>query len=143
MEFKGVNLYHENHMNTLHKHDEHVKRINKDIISIGKDNFHSSLEEIINHIDEYVGKEITIEGLVYNDSKYENKFIVTSIDMNCCIVDSTYLGILCDYKGINIETGITALVKGKIEKVKITSNYGKDIWIPMIKVSDVITINSD
>ncbi|MGL4740988.1 MAG: TIGR03943 family putative permease subunit [Sarcina sp.] len=77
-----------------------------------------------------------IEGIYYAIDKEDN-FIITMLDMNCCIADSEYVGIYCegikpieDYK---FESGDKIKVRGVIEnfeednkeliKIKVNSIY--------------------
>lgn len=136
LEFKEVNLYHELHSNSSHNEEHHIHCIDDERIVINNDNFHERLEELIHHVDEYVGKEVEITGIVYNDSKYEDKFIVTNLDMNCCIVDSSYLGVLCK-DNIKLENGTEVTVQGKISKVNIEDIRGNKIVVPLIEVSNI------
>lgn len=140
LEFKEVNLYHGSHTNSAHKNIHHVNCINDNNIILDNNNFHEVLEEVILHIDEYLGKDIEIQGVVYNDKKYKGNFIVTSLDMNCCIVDSTYLGILCEANSVTLENGKEVRVQGKLSKTEITDNKNNKIYVPLIEVSNIIEI---
>lgn len=138
LEFKEVNLYHELHANNSHEESHHIHCIDGDVITVNNDNFHERLEELIHHVDEYVGKEIEITGVVYNDSKYNDKLILTNLDMNCCIVDSSYLGVLCENDNIRLENGTEITVHGKINKTSIKDNNGNVIWVPLIEGTKII-----
>ncbi|MGL5245255.1 MAG: TIGR03943 family putative permease subunit [Sarcina sp.] len=136
LNFKGVQLYHNNHKNKSHLKDTHYDSNNKEILKLTSDNFHENLELILHKIDSFIGEEIYAEGIIYIDSNYENKFILTEIDMNCCIVDASYLGILCDIKNeeAKIEVGTSVKVIGKLDKYKIKDKNDNGIWVPLIHV---------
>lgn len=139
LEFKGVKLYHDSHSNPKHNHEEHVHYIDEENIIISNENFHEAMEELTAHINEYIGREIEINGVAYIDKKYEGKVIVTSIQLNCCIVDSNYIGILCDYNKDDIENGQPINVKGVINKTHIKNDNNDTIIIPIVEVNKIVT----
>lgn len=140
LEFKDVKLYHGFHSKNSHEHSHQMNCINNEKIILDDGNFHEMLEEVLSHIDEYIGKDIEIQGIAYNDKKYEGKFIITSLEINCCIVDSTYLGVLCKENNFTLENGQKIRVTGKIDKTKIRDNMNNDIWVPLIEVSNLIEV---
>ncbi|MGL4654926.1 MAG: TIGR03943 family putative permease subunit [Sarcina sp.] len=133
---KGVKLYH-----SEHNHGEKHNHTHTDIESDGKviineANFHDGIEEIIGHKDKYIGKEIEIEGTYFKDKKYPSSFIITQLNMNCCIADSEYLGILCEknnLEGINLGIGDKIKVVGKI-----SSFQDKEKQLVKIDVLEII-----
>lgn len=138
LEFKEVNLYHELHSNDLHNESHHINCIDENSLIINNDNFHERLEELIHHVDEYVGKNVEISGIVYNDSKHKDNFIITNLQMNCCIVDSSYLGVLCEKNNLKLENGEAITVSGVVNKVSIKDRNDNIIWVPMIEVNKIV-----
>lgn len=136
LSLKGVKLYHDKHkeseINHIHTH-EHLNR--EDSLVFTDKNFHSSVEELIAHLEDFVGKEISIEGLLYVSELYEEEeFAITQIDMTCCLVDSVYLGVLCKGDLPDLKSGSQIKVKGLVERKKIKNNFGEEIEIPFINV---------
>ncbi|MDU4830347.1 MAG: hypothetical protein E6X64_11850, partial [Clostridium perfringens] len=83
----------------------------------------------------FVGKEISIEGLLYVSELYEKEeFAITQIDMTCCIADSVYLGVLCKGDLPDLKNGSEIKVKGLVESKKIKNSAGEEIEIPFINV---------
>ena len=120
LNLKGVKLYHDRHKESEHNHLH---------------SFHSSLEELILHLEDFVGKEISIEGLLYVSELYEKEeFAITQIDMTCCIADSVYLGVLCKGDLPDLKNGSEIKVKGLVESKKIKNSAGEEIEIPFINV---------
>lgn len=120
---KGVKLYHSEHSHGEKHNHAHTNLGSEGKIVINDANFHDGIEEITVHQNKYVGKDIEIEGTYYNNEKYSKGFIITQLNMNCCIADSEYLGILCekdDLEGINLEVGDKIKVIGKM------SNFQED-----------------
>lgn len=119
LEAKGVKLYHNSHNNDEHHGHHHTEiEIIDNIIKIPYGNFHSSVEELFSHKEKYMGKIIEIEGIYY-DLSQEDSFIITMLDMNCCIADSEYVGVYCEkIKAIDdyrFESGDKIKVRGIIE----------------------------
>ena len=136
LNLKGVKFYHENHEIHKHKHYKANYDLNElEALVLSERNFHDSIEELIVHLDGLIGKEISIEGLFYKSNNYEkNEFAITQIEMNCCIVDSTYLGILCSGDVPNINNGEMVKVKGIIQSKIIKDSSGNEVKIPYINV---------
>lgn len=136
LNMKGVKLYHSEHKHGEYESHVHQKLSDNGELVVNSENFHNAIEEITAHMDKYIGKEIAIEGIYYNDEKYPNGFIITELNMNCCIADSDYLGILCSFNeidSINIKNAESIKVKGKI-----SSFYENDRKLIKIDVFEVI-----
>lgn len=115
LNIKGVQLYHAEHVHGDFDMHKHIELDDKDVIYIDSENFHNAVEELNRNIEKFIGKEIEIDGIYYNDNKYQNSFMITALNMNCCIADSKYLGILCDDIENNIiRNGDNIKIKGKI-----------------------------
>ena len=133
---KGVKLYHDRHKESEHNHLHSDEKLNSnEALVFTEKNFHSSLEELILHLEDFVGKEISIEGLLYVSELYEKEeFAITQIDMTCCIADSVYLGVLCKGDLPDLKNGSEIKVKGLVESKKIKNSAGEEIEIPFINV---------
>lgn len=142
LNLKGVKFYHENHEIQQHKHYKSNYDLNElEALVLSERNFHNSIEELIIHLDGLIGKEISIEGLFYKSNHYEkNEFAITQIEMNCCIVDSTYLGVLCSGDMPNINNGEEVKVKGIVQSKIIKDSSGKEVKIPYINIFYVDTL---
>lgn len=120
LDMKGVKLYHSEHKHGQHDTHMHGHINNEEEIHINSDNFHNAVEEMNAHIDNYKNKVIEVEGIYYKDKNYPDYFIITELNMNCCIADSQYIGILCDGRGFeDMENGDNIKVKGIISSDKI------------------------
>lgn len=128
---KGVTIEHRSHSHgSGHNHSLVMK---EDSIIVEKDNFHKSIEAINESLDSYIGKEIIIEGLLYNETVEVGDFIITEIDMNCCMVDSSFIGITCTGENYeNFKTGDYVKAKGILKYVE---HNGKNI--PTIEIEGV------
>ncbi|MGL5615934.1 MAG: TIGR03943 family putative permease subunit [Sarcina sp.] len=132
---KGVKIEHKTHNHGKgHSHDYLT---NNDIVIVGKSDFHKVVEAINEHSNEFENKKIIIEGLAYKELIELGDFVITQIDMNCCMGDSTFLGLTC-FGGISddIETGDYIKINGII---KIFEESNKRI--PVIEVDSVDKIN--
>lgn len=134
LEIKGVKLYQKEHRHLkADVHEDSNYNIGDNIV-ISSSNFHQSIDKISTDIDKHLGKEVEIEGIYYNDNKVPGSFIITQINMNCCIADSDYLGILCEYSGknLNFKTGEKIKIKGVIDDF-----YDGDKRLIKIKVNEI------
>ena len=97
--------------------DDKKLDIKDNVISVNPKNFVSSLDEILDNPDKYVGREIEITGFVYKDKTLkENEFIVGRFIMVCCAGDLQIAGLGCE--GTNLETypnDTWIKIKGKIK----------------------------
>lgn len=121
LRMKGVVVEHSGHNHVTghaHNHDKDIQMADDETIIVEKDNFHNAIEIINSHIENYIDKDIIIEGLLYNNDINTGDFVITQIDMNCCMVDSSFLGITCIGEvDSEIETGDYVKAKGKIKIV--------------------------
>lgn len=92
--------------------------IQNNTIQVNRQNFVFSLDEIIDNLDKYDGKEIEITGFVYRDkSLKESEFIIVRFMMVCCAADMQVAGIRCDSNNLGSYSNDTWVkVKGKIRK---------------------------
>jgi putative membrane protein len=82
---------------------EKTELSNLDIVDINDDNyfdwlitFFADYENL--NMDDYVGREIKLYGMVYKDEMFEeNQFLIGKYVMVCCSVDGQYTGFLCEY----------------------------------------------
>lgn len=132
---KGVKIEHRTHSHGKgHSHDYVT---NNDRIVVGENDFHKVVEAINEDIDEFENKEIVIEGLAYRELIELGDFIITQIDMNCCMGDSTFLGLTCLGEiSDDIQTGDYIKIKGTIKVIE--ENNKK---IPAIEVNSVEKIS--
>lgn len=136
LNLKGVKLYHERHEVSEHEHlHSHEDLETLESLVITEENFHNTVESLIVHLDDFIGKEISIEGLFYKSKDYEeSEFAITQIEMTCCIVDSNYLGILCKGDMPDLSNGKEVKVKGIVQSKIIKSYSGEEIKIPVINI---------
>ncbi|WP_459481605.1 TIGR03943 family putative permease subunit [Clostridium saccharoperbutylacetonicum] len=92
--------------------------IRNNIIEVNQRNFVFSIDEIIDNIDKYEGKEIEITGFVYRNKELkENEFILGRFMMVCCAADMQIAGLRCDNNNLESYSNNTWVkVKGKIKK---------------------------
>ncbi|MGL4989813.1 MAG: TIGR03943 family putative permease subunit [Sarcina sp.] len=115
LNIKGVQLYHGEHVHGNIDTHKHIDLDESKSIYINSENFHNAIEELNKNIEKFIGKEIEIEGVYYNDSKYQDSFIITTLNMNCCVADTKYLGVLCDaIESNSIKNGESIKIKGTI-----------------------------
>ncbi|MGL5575590.1 MAG: TIGR03943 family putative permease subunit [Sarcina sp.] len=136
---KGVKLFHSEH-NHGEKHNHAHTNLGDGRVIINDENFHDGIEEISAHQDKYIGKEIEIEGIYYEDKNYLDGFVITQLNMNCCIADSEYLGIVCKNNSLDkmtLEVGEKIKVIGKISSFQ---NNNKNVL--KIDVLEVIKNNN-
>lgn len=93
------------------------------IIEVNTDNFVSSIDKLIDNVDDYKDQEIEITGFVYkNASLKSNEFIVGRFVMACCAADLQVEGIKCDINGLNsYDSDTWVKLSGKIKTE--TVNY--------------------
>ncbi|SHK48920.1 putative membrane protein [Clostridium cavendishii DSM 21758] len=138
LEFKGVNLfpYYDDH-EVKEKHN-HETSIPSGIIELKDENFYCYLEDIQKNIDDYIGREVQVEGMVYaKKNMNNNSFIVTRLVMNCCAADSQYIGVTCTYYGGNVKTNTWVNIKGTVTKNTIKDSKGRDRVVPEVKVNSI------
>lgn len=89
------------------------------VIIIERDNYVSSLDEIMNNPEKYNGRKVEISGFVYKDSSAgSNEFILARYMMVCCAADLQIAGIKCredSENKIDIDTWVR--VNGTITNV--------------------------
>lgn len=133
---KGVVIEHKGHNHN--KNHNHKLSFERDNILINKENFHSSVEAILENTEDYKTMPITVEGLLYNEKVEVGDFFITQVDMNCCMADSKFLGITC-VGSINSEfkTGDYVRVKGTLN---VTEYKGEKI--PVIYINQLENFNN-
>lgn len=132
LKMRGVRLGHSQHVHSeLDAHGHNHFEISDSLV-VDDSNFHEFIEEISEHIDNNVGKTLEVSGIYYIDEKYKDSFIITQLNMNCCIADSEYLGILCEIpkEMRSFKIGDEIKVSGKISSF---DDNGKKI----IKLQDI------
>ncbi|MGL5820772.1 MAG: TIGR03943 family putative permease subunit [Sarcina sp.] len=142
LEAKGVKLYHasHNHNDIEHHGHSHTEiEVLDNIVKIPYQNFHSSVEELFSHKAKYIGKPLEIEGIYYAINETDD-FIITMLEMNCCIADSEYVGIYCD--GLNALDNYTFESGDKIKVRGVIENFEDDNKeLIKIKVNSVHPFN--
>lgn len=120
LSMRGVRLTHSEHGHSELDAHSHNHFELSDELAIDDSNFHEFVEEISQHIDDNIGKTIKVSGVYYMDKKYDDSFIITQLNMNCCIADSEYLGVLCEIPSNmgSFKVGEEIEVTGKINSFK-------------------------
>lgn len=110
---------------------EEIKENNKEIVQITDNYFIQQTNDIYVNSDEYIGRTIKIEGLIYTyeDSEGKTLYAVTRNTPGCCGNDGI-AGLDIRYNGTYPEKGTWVEVTGIIGKENIN---GEDL--PTIKVS--------
>ena len=113
---------------------KHIHEINEGKIELNKDNFYCYLSEIEENLEKYIGRKISIEGLVFFGSN--NEMVIAKTIMSCCLADSQMLGIRCYYNGEKFKQGQMIKLTGIIDK-KIIKSKEKSMIVPYIVVDSM------
>lgn len=106
------------------------------LIEVDNKNYLDVLDELHRNLDNYIGREIVIDGFVFRDKSFEkNQFVVARMLVTCCAADAQIVGLLvegkCDYKDDE-----WIMVKGTIEM----GDYNGET-IPTIRAKNVNKID--
>ncbi len=108
--------------------------ISKDEIEITEDSFATFYLDSMENVDRYVGKKVTVNGMVQKRSpNSDNTLIVGRYVMTCCAEDISVFGFICDFEdATDLELD---------EWISITADVEKDyaekykLWYPVLKVN--------
>lgn len=109
--------------------------VKDNVIEVNAKNFVFSLDEIIENVDKYDGKEIEISGFVYKDKNLkENEYIIGRFMMFCCAADMQIVGIRCNSNNLESYSSDTWIkLKGKIKKDTFKDNVDPIIIVEKIE----------
>lgn len=132
-EYKGVTLV----LNTQEVHEDedvHEKINNTGVIEFNKEHFFCYFEELQENPKQYLGREVSISGVVYKAEEDKGLFYLGRSVLNCCIADSQNLALVFKTEKSDIpEKGQWLKVSGIIEANEVEYK-GKIVVIPTIKV---------
>lgn len=112
------------------------EKLSSSLIKIDTGDFINILNELYEKIDDYVGKEVEIEGFVYKEDRFGDKFIISRSLMVCCAADTQVVGLMCDYNDSkSLKQNSWFKVVGTIEKYTF-----EDKIVPLIKISSLSPI---
>lgn len=73
---------------------------NADVITLEDEDFGIWYLDVLDHLDEYVGKKVSFKGYVYKPDRFPKDVLVPGrFAMTCCAEDVTFIGFVCKYKG--------------------------------------------
>jgi putative membrane protein len=129
---KGVNI----DQSFFHIIHEDFTKGNK--INITEENFFDAHTEIVEKVDKYSGKEISLQGFIYTNKKFKcNQFVVARMAISFCAADGQVIGFLSETdKAQYIKANQWVKVDGVIDKTTATNNDGKKYIIPIIKIKN-------
>ena len=141
LEFKGVNLLPYSDNQGLKDKHNHENEIPPGVIELKGENFYCYLEDLQKNINNYTGRSVEVEGMIYRKKDLgKNQFVVTRLVMNCCAADSQYVGVICQYGGINIGEAQWVKIYGEIDKIKVKDMNGKERELPLVKIRKLESI---
>ncbi|MCT4634088.1 MAG: TIGR03943 family protein [Firmicutes bacterium] len=120
---------------------EKIDKSNLDSIEINDENyfdwlitFFADYENL--NMDDYVGKEIELHGMVYKDEMFEeNQFLIGKYVIVCCSVDGQYTGFLCEYdRAEEVKQNSWVKVEGIIDVIQWD---GEQIYIKIKNVKEI------
>ena len=130
-----INEYSEH--NHVHNNDnKHIKESDYGkFIKIDNDNLYV-LEEIQEHPDKFIGKNLEFCGFVCKESYLKNtQFVVGRMIMTCCAADSKIVGILAEYDElIDINENEWVTIKGALDYTTINDDDGISHRVPIIRI---------
>lgn len=135
-EIKKEIAYEEDNFNEIYKITERLNSDNKEdknTIVLNTDNYTKVFPNIMENPNEFKGKMIKTEGLIYKLKEINNnEFTIAREVMSCCVADVQIVGVICQY---NNEVGLKENEWVSIEGiVDVKENK------PIIKVKEVIKV---
>ncbi|BFK81145.1 TIGR03943 family protein [Clostridium baratii] len=92
--------YEEDNFNEIYKITERLNSENKEdknTIVLNGDNYTRIFPNIMENPNEFKGKKIKTEGLVYKSKEINNEFTIAREVMSCCVADVQIVGLMCEY----------------------------------------------
>lgn len=120
-----------------------IKRRPRGSIEVNDKNYMEILNDIHNNLEDYQGKEISVDGFVYKEASFNsNTFVAARMLVNCCAADAEVVGYLCRYDNkANFSKEQWIKVTGVIDKAEIEDgDRGKKV-VPVIDVTKITKIN--
>lgn len=111
---------------------------NEDIIIVTAQNYLDIMTVLDIHLDQFVGKEIVMEGFVYREPDFaDNQMVVARFSMTCCVADAAVYGTMIetDMAG-EFENDTWVHVRGTLDK----STY-HEFTIPLIHLREITVID--
>lgn len=111
-------------------------KIEDGVIDVNNSNYLDVLDELHRNLDNYIDREIVIDGFVFRDKSFtQNQFVVARMLVTCCAADAQIVGLLVDGK-CEYKEDEWIRVEGTIDK---GSYYGDTI--PTIKAKQINKID--
>lgn len=128
--------YEEDNFNEIYKITERLNSENKEdknTIVLNSDNYTRIFPNIMENPNEFKGKKIKTEGLVYKPKEINNNgFTIAREVMLCCVADVQIVGIMCEYdNSVDLKENEWISVEGAMD---VKDNK------PVIKVKEVIKL---
>lgn len=106
------------------------------VIEVDNNNYLDVLDELHRNLDNYIGREIVIDGFVFREKEFDkNQFVVARMLVSCCAADAQIIGLLVEDKS-DFEDDVWVRVKGTVNKI----DYHGEI-IPKIDAKSVDKIS--
>jgi putative membrane protein len=120
-----------------------AKRRPRGSIEVNDKNYMEILNDIHNNLNNYQGKEITVEGFVYREDSFNREdFVAARMLVNCCAADAEVVGYLCRYNNkIKFSKEQWVKVTGIIGKAEIKDGNSGEKVVPVIEVIKITKIN--
>ncbi|WP_088102373.1 TIGR03943 family putative permease subunit [Halalkalibacter urbisdiaboli] len=122
---EGFNTYYKELANEL---------LEDEVIIVNEENYLDIMTVLDIHLDQFVGKQIDIQGFVYREPEFaDNQLVVARFGMTCCVADASVYGTMVeadDAKQFENDTWVR--VKGILDK----SEYN-DFHIPTVKLREI------
>lgn len=109
--------------------------IDGEVLEVDEKNYLYVLEELNSNTEDYIGREIKIDGFVFRDKDFkQNQFVVARLFVTCCAADAQVLGLM-------VEGNFNA---GDNQWVRVEGVIGEGMYkgekIPTIKAKTIKTI---
>lgn len=104
------------------------------LIRVNEQTFNLVNRDLYTYPDEYIGKEITVLGFVFKDTKMlPDQFSLVRYLITCCSADAVLKGFLCEYEEApELKDGNWVEIRGYIQK----GEYNKHS-VPIIKITSI------
>ncbi|MGG7160076.1 TIGR03943 family putative permease subunit [Clostridium baratii] len=128
--------YEEDNFNEIYKITERLNSENKEdknTIVLNSDSYTKVFPNIMESPNEFKGKKIKTEGLIYKPKEINNnEFTIAREVMSCCVADVQIVGLMCEYdNSVDLKENEWVSVEGVID---VKDNK------PVINVKEVIKL---
>ncbi|GEN53537.1 TIGR03943 family putative permease subunit [Halobacillus faecis] len=109
------------------------------VIHLTEDNYIGTISLMEDHMEEYLGKEIVMNGFVFREDTYpENQIVVGRFGISCCVADGGIYGVMVQGAELNTYKNDTWVeVRGILNMVDYNG------WqLPLIEPKDMIEIET-